>query len=160
MGGWTNRYAAEMGRFNGDALLKRYWITARFWTSEQPSVAKVREEVVMCVFRTAYAQRHGWPTTLRQMLTQEQQAAAFAGARQPHLEEDEVSYTREVLAPHLDTRDYPTQFAALWGDEAAAMFGYPALGLPPWAGLALAVHAAQQPAVTPDDVFAGQSSMF
>lgn len=141
-GGWTNRYAAEMARFNGEQLRKRGWITVGFWTGEQPSVEKVRETVLLCVFRMAYAQQHGWPTTLRQMLAQESAAAAFAGVQQTLLDEDELAYTHGVLAPLLDTTDYATQFAALWGDEAAAQFGYQALGLSPYAGIALAIHEA------------------
>jgi hypothetical protein len=143
-GGWTNRYAAEMGRFNGGPLLKRGWIAVGFWTGEQPSGEKVRERVLLSVFRMAYMQCFGPAETLRQMLLQEGLVAAFAGLNQPFLEPDEVAYTRDIITPHLDTTEYPTQFAALFGDEAAAMFGYPALGLSPWAGLALASHDAQQ----------------
>jgi hypothetical protein len=63
---------------------------------------------------------------------------------EPTLPADELIYTREIIMPLLDTTDYPTQFAALWGDEAAAMFGYQSLGLSPYAGIALAVHDAQK----------------
>lgn len=144
MGGWTNRYAAEMMRFDGEQLRKRGWIAVGFWTGDQPSVSGVRDAVLLAVFRMAYAQQHGWPTTLRQMLAQEGAVAASAGAVEPPLPADELIYTREIITPLLDTTNYPTQFAALWGDEAAAMFGYPALGLSPYAGIALAIHEAQE----------------
>ncbi len=150
MGGWTNRYAAEMSRFNAQPQLKRHWIVARFWTSEQPSSEKVRSEVLTAVFRMAYAQQHGWPTTLRQMLLRETLAAAFAGVTDSPFDRDELAYTRDVIAPHLDSTDYPTQFAALFGDEAAAMFGYQALGLSPRAGLALAIYDARSYADAPE----------
>ncbi len=144
-GGWTNRYAGEMGlRFAPGALQKRGWIVVPLWTGEQQSVEKVRESVLLAVFRMAYGQQHGWPTTLRHMLRQESAAAAFAGVQQTLLDPDELAYTRGVLAPLLDTTHYPTQFAALWGDEAAAMFGYQALGLSPYAGIALAIHEAEE----------------
>ena len=144
LGGWTNRYAAEMMRFDGEQLRKRGWIAVGFWTGEQPFVEKIRDQVLLAVFRMAYAQQHGWPTTLRQMLAQEGSVAASVGVVEPTLPVDELTYTRGVLAPLLDTTHYPTQFAALWGDEAAAMFGYQALGLSPYAGIALAIHDAQE----------------
>ncbi len=143
-GGWTNRYAGEMQRFNGEQLRKRGWIAVGFWTGDHPCLEQIRHNVLLAVFRMAHAQQHGWPVTLRDMLTQEGAAAAFAGVQQTRLDEDELAYTRGVLAPLLDTTDYPTQFAALWGDEAAAMFGYQVLGLSPYAGITLAIHEAQQ----------------
>jgi len=144
-GGWTNRYAGEMGsRFALAALRKRSWITVPWWTSEPVSPSRVREAVLLAVFRVAYVQQHDQPVTLRQMLHQEGAAAAFAGVQQTMLDADELAYTRGVLAPLLDTTDYPTQFAALLGDEAAAMFGYQALGLSPYAGIVLATHEAQE----------------
>ncbi len=139
-GGWTNRYAAEMARFSGEAARKRGWIAVPFWTSEPVLPSTVRDAVLLAVFRMAYAQQHGWPTTLRGMLAQEGSVASSAGVVQPTLPADEVAYTREIITPLLDTTDYPLQFAALWGDEAAAMFGYQALGLSPYAGIALAIH--------------------
>lgn len=144
MGGWTNRYAAEMMRFDGEQLRKRGWIAVGFWTGDQPSASGVRDALLLAVFRMAYAQQHGWPTTLRQMLAQEGAVARSAGVVEPTLPADELIYTRDIITPLLDTTDYPTQFAALWGDEAAVMFGYPALGLSPYAGIALAIHEAQE----------------
>jgi hypothetical protein len=43
-----------------------------------------------------------------------------------------------VLAPFRGSTDEPTIFAAFFGDTAAREAGYPPLGLPPLAGLALA----------------------
>jgi hypothetical protein len=48
----------------------------------------------------------------------------------------------EVIQPHLDLEHYPTQFACLFGDEAAKAVGYPPLGLSARAGFAVALEKA------------------
>lgn len=137
-GGWTNRYASEFRhRFQQQAYYKRGWITGILWTSEVYTPASIREEMLTCVFRAAYVQRHGHPRTLSEMLAQEGYAMRNAGAA-PQLDTHELAYTREVLAPYLIRTDHPTLFAALFGDEAARQLGYPPLGLAARAGLALA----------------------
>lgn len=144
-GGWTNRYFTDFGhRFDSQPMLRRGWAVVLFWTSEQPSVQRVREEVMLVAFRTASVCRHGWPTTLRQMLEQEGQAALFAGLQQPIPAAEKLDDIRERIRPYLDSTDFPTIFACLYGDEAASSAGYPALGLPPYAGIALAVHEARR----------------
>jgi len=49
-----------------------------------------------------------------------------------------------VIQPYLDTTDYPTLFACLYGDEAAKSVGYPPLGLSERAGFALALEEARR----------------
>ena len=53
--------------------------------------------------------------------------------------------TREILSSRLDAEDPATLIAALFGDRAAGELGHPPLGLPPRAGLALALHGRLEP---------------
>lgn len=143
-GGWTNRYAMEFGyRFQQQAYYKRGWIATLLWTGEIYSTNMIREEVLMCIHRAAYVQRHGYAHTLGEMLAQEGYVMRHAGATIPRLEPEDLEYTRAVLAPCLTHNDQPTTIASLFGDEAARQLGYPPLGLSPRAGLALALANAQ-----------------
>ncbi|MBA3943546.1 MAG: hypothetical protein H0X37_03180 [Herpetosiphonaceae bacterium] len=150
-GGWTNRYFSEMqSRFEMTSMLKRHWIITTIWTSETWSPEKVRAEVLAQIYRAAYTQCFGLPKTLRQMLRQEGLAALFAATEMPELVPDELAYSREVIQPHLDTTEYPTIFACLFGDEAASSAGYPPLGLSPRAGYAVALTDAQREQSPPE----------
>ena len=64
MGGWTNRYTNEFTvRFEVEQTLKRGWLNVVLWTSETPSVQKVREETLLTLYRGAYVRHHGvYPT--------------------------------------------------------------------------------------------------
>ena len=68
---------------------------------------------------------------------------AQAGCTEPALDADDLAYTREVIAPYLDTKDYSTIIACLFGDEAARSLGYSPMGLSQRAGFALALHDGQ-----------------
>jgi len=139
-GGWTNRYTSEYSyRFEQRAYYRRAWLAATLWTSEQYDTALVREELLQCVYRVAYVQRHGPPRTLGEMLAQESYAMRGAGSTTPSLDEDDAAYTREVLCEYMSATDRATLIAALFGDAAARDLGYEPLGLSPRAGLALAV---------------------
>ena len=65
---------------------------------------------------------------------------AAAGCPGPRLDLEDLTYTREVLAPFLGATDRATVIACLFGDDAAHALGYRAHGLSPRAGLALALH--------------------
>jgi hypothetical protein len=69
----------------------------------------------------------------------------LAGARNPALEPGALLRTREILSDKLDRDDPATLIAALFGDQAARELGHPPLGLPPRAGLALALHGRLEP---------------
>jgi hypothetical protein len=141
MGGWTNRYASEFGyRFGGKPYYKRGWIAALLWTSETYTLERVHEEVLSCIYRLAHIQQHGYAHTLGEMMAQEGYAMAMAGATTPTLDDDDLAYTRTVLAPYLDQTGEPTLIAALFGDPGAHELGYTPLGLSPRAGFALALH--------------------
>ena len=150
-GGWTNRYFMETDhRFNNQGMIKRGWVTPLFWSSEEPSEALVRQEVLMSVYRSAYIQRHGWPKTLRQMMAQEGLAAAFAGLQALAFDQEDLAYSREVICPFLDSTRFPTIFACLYGDQAAKSVGYQPLGLSARAGYAIALDQVHQDNITPE----------
>jgi hypothetical protein len=138
-GGWTDRAASEFGyRFEQQAYAVRGWIAGILWTSERYDAARVRAEVRACVLRACYVARHGEARTLRARLAQEGWVQAHSGAAEPELGAEELAYTGEVLAPLLDTHDWPTAIAALFGDAAARKLGLAPLGLAGRAGLAWA----------------------
>ena len=154
-GGWTNRYANEYthrfpspaGRPDNGELprwLKHFWLTALVWTSDQPSRQRVREAVLAPIFRMVYFQRHGFPRILKEMLDQEGAVMAQAGCLEPMLGEEDIEYTREVIAPHLESADKRTIMECLFGDAAGKTLGFSPRGLSPWAGLALALHDGRQ----------------
>jgi hypothetical protein len=141
MGGWTNRYTSEFSQCCGSKpFFKRGWLAGTLWTSEKPSAERVCEEVLTTVYRGAYIQEHGFAVTLGEILSQEGYAMAMAGCKGPACDVEEIDYTREVIAPSLDTKDYPTILTCLFGDEAARALGYAPFGLSLRAGFALALH--------------------
>jgi len=144
MGGWTNRYSNELtARSGSKPLHRRGWITGALWTSETPSEQATREETLTAVYRAAHIQQHGFAATLREIMAQEGYAMAMAGCSKPSLDEDDLEYTRAVIAPNLDTKDYPTIITSLFGDAAAASLGYAPPGLSERAGFALALRDAR-----------------
>ncbi|GAA5511665.1 hypothetical protein Dcar01_00377 [Deinococcus carri] len=146
--GWTQRWLTDAEwRFQAkyDTLPQSSpavgfdrWVTVQLWTDTAPSLDTVRREVRASVWRAAWQARHGLPVTLRQMLAQEGGAARFAGEALGFGPE-ELAYTREVLTPLLDSDHWPTCFAALYGDDAARVAGFPPLGLSRRAGFGLAL---------------------
>ena len=143
-GQWTNRYTTEFGhRFECKPLFRRGWLTGLLWTSEPASAQTVREEALQALFRGAYIQQRGFARTLGEMLAQEGDVMAQAGCTQPSLDPDDLAYTRQVLASHVDTTDYGVIIASLFGDGAACELGYEPQGLSPRAGLALALYKAK-----------------
>jgi hypothetical protein len=145
-GAWTHRGAAELAHRKGEtALVRRGWLTAILWASERPEASDVREEVLTTIHRAAYIARRGPARTLRQLLIQEGNAMRLAGARNPVLEPHAFIRAREVLRPHLDRDDMGAMVAGLFGDLAARELGFDPLGLPPRAGLALALHGRLEP---------------
>ncbi|MBI3449867.1 MAG: hypothetical protein HY049_13245 [Acidobacteria bacterium] len=143
-GRWTNRYAAEFGhRIEGRALHKRGWIVGLVWSSERASATTARVTAATAIHRVAYILAHGEAATLGAMMAQEGAALARGGATEPALDAEDLATTRRVLAPHLAATDRATVMACLFGDPAAHALGYPAHGLSPWAGIALALHEAR-----------------
>lgn len=145
-GGWTDRHLSEAAAFLGDLSpgLKRHWISTILWAGEKADPEVVRRETLRSCCRAAHFLRNGKPESLRALMGQEGAAARFAGIR-PTLDADDIEYTLQVLEPLMEARDYPTCFAAMYGDDTALKVGYPALGLSPRAGfeaaLALTEHS-------------------
>ncbi len=142
MGGWTNRYTSESSFwFELDSIIKRGWMATILWAGETPSGRQIYQSVLMTVYRTVYAAMQGLPGTLRQMMAQEGEAAAFAGI-EPLTDDEEIAYNREILKPLLDSTEFPVRFAGMYGDVAARALGYPPLGLSDRAGFAVALAEA------------------
>lgn len=138
LGGWTNRYANEFtNRFGPNEVrgltgprptwLKDYWIMCVLWSSEEPSLQKVRETVRCAIFRMAYGHEHGPARTLREMMAQEGTVMARAGCTEPE----------------LAATDMRTCMECLFGDKAGATLGFSPRGLSDWAGLALGLYQAK-----------------
>ncbi len=160
-GGWTNRYDYEfknrvgyidfLGGDDPQAPLewkppkwsKFLWMVGTLWSSECPSEPAVREAMLTAIYRVVVLQKRGAPRTLRDILDQEGEVMAMAGCEGPTLDEDDIAYTREVLAPLLGATDKRTCIECLFGDSAARTLGFTPRGLSPWAGLALALHDAR-----------------
>jgi hypothetical protein len=139
-GGWTNRWASEYShRIEYGAITKRGWLVGILWTSEPASAQRVRDAVLTAIYRAEYLLTHATPRTLGEMLDQEGYAMARAGCTAPHLDGDDLAYTRQVIAEHRDASDRATVMACLFGDAAARALGYPPQGLTDRAGLALAL---------------------
>ena len=146
-GGWTQRHFKEAGyRYSSElgirANRERHFVLVAIWASEVErfSPDHVRQQTLDVVYRYTHMQQQGRPITLRQMMALDRLAAQFAGITEPTLDTDDLAYTREVIAPHLDATDAPTQLVCLFGDECAEATGYPKMGLSPRAGVALAIH--------------------
>jgi len=138
-GGWTNRCTYEFAdRFATKALHRRGWLTGMLWTSESPSADAAREAVATSVYRASYIEQHGYAHSLREMIAQEAYAMANAKCTGPSLDADDLAYTREAIAAHLDAIDHATIIACLFGDNAAAELGHARRGFSDRAGLALA----------------------
>jgi hypothetical protein len=149
MGGWTNRYDYEFNlRFCSPRSeprprwLHEDWLCCPLWSSQPAAESAIRDVIATTIHRAAYQYHHGQPTTLRQMIQQEGQVYRRAHCSGPTLDSDDLEYTREVIAPHLEASDKRTCMECLFGDEVARTLGFTPRGLSPWAGLALACHNA------------------
>jgi hypothetical protein len=137
-GGWTNRFAAEFShRFESGRWHDRHWIIALFWTSEPPSADGVREAVLTVIYRLAHVLSRGRARTLGERMAQEGYALESANCAGPLLDNDDLAYSREVIAAYLDAQDMRTTIQCLFGDPAAKTLGFPPLGLSRLAGLAV-----------------------
>ncbi|PON12879.1 hypothetical protein C2W62_37280 [Candidatus Entotheonella serta] len=152
-GQWTNRYFTETShRFNARGETRRHWATVCCWTSESWTQERIHQETLASIFRVLYTQRHGFPKRLGAMLQQEGLAMYFAHMMPPPLSADDLDYSRDLIEPLLDTKDFPTLFGVLYGDEAARSVGYEPLGLSERAGFAVAFDMIQQSSALPDAI--------
>jgi len=144
-GGWTNRYSTELQvRAGGEARPSvSRWAIGLLWSSEPAELETVRETLRSLLWRLAWQRTHGVARNLSELLVQEGWVQHRAGCRRPIVDPEELAYTREVLAPHLQARDQATWIAALFGDPGARSLGHQPLGLSDRAGLALALADAR-----------------
>ena len=149
--GWTQRHLTDADwRFTlkNDALPKGValdgfdrWVSVLLWTDTEATETYVKREVRSALYRALHRRYSGPPATLAEMMQQEGRVLAYAGYT-PELDTDELAYSLEVIAPYLQKSDFPTCFAALYGDEAAKAAGYEALGLTANAGFQVALYEA------------------
>lgn len=138
-GGWTNRYSSEATfHFTSDAAAKRGWAATILWVSDTPDAQKIYQEVARSIYRTVFILQKGLATTLQELMEQEGWAGVNAGIL-PHLDNEELEYSHQLIQPHLTSKSYPIWFATMYGDPAATLFGYEPLGLSPRAGFAVAL---------------------
>jgi len=143
-GGWTDRYLTDADHwFGAMGEVKRGFVVACSWTGDAVTSAGLRVEALGTLYRTLFKARHGSPATLRGMLALAGLTARFADLTYP-LDGADLDATRAIIMPHLDTISFPSQFACLYGDDAAASVGYPPLGVPPRGGFALAAAEARE----------------
>lgn len=146
--GWTERQLTDAEwRFTpkNDALPKGIvlegfdrWVSVLLWTDVEATKAYVKREVRGTLYRALHVRHVGAPRTLGEMMRQEGRVLAYAGyVPKPDVELD---YSRVVIAPYLQSTEFPVCFAALYGDAAARQVGYDALGLAADAGFQLALH--------------------
>ena len=126
MGGWTNRYLFEAkDRFESTYGVRKGFITALLWSSEEASLERVRLETAAAVYRTAWIWVHGLPKTLGEMMRQEGFAARFAGVDDAGVDAQVV----ELVKEHAESTHYPILMACLYGDAAAETLGYDVIGM-------------------------------
>lgn len=147
-GGWTHRYLTEAGmrmctdpRLLRCGIRRRQFVVVPCWASETYTPERIRQLTRAGLFSFAYLYQHGAPRTLREIMALDGQARAFAGER-PVLDQEELDYTAQVIAPHMESESFPIQFACLFGDEPARAVGYAPLGLSAYAGWDLALAMA------------------
>lgn len=150
--GWTQRFLTDADwRFSSgtDFIPKSQpiigfdrWVSVQLWTTEfdgaprEPNLSYVRQETRAALARAEYQRNHGYPKTLLEMMTQESAVMCFSGEA-IHLEPDDLEYSQAILEPFLASTDYPTNFAAMYGDQPAISVGFPPLGLSSRTGFAL-----------------------
>lgn len=159
-GGWTDRYLTDADHwFDAMGEVKRGFLVAYSWTGDAITVAGLREEASGALYRTLYKARYGAPATLRGRLTLAGLTAHFAGLTFAP-DATSVAAIWAILTPHLDTTNFPVQFACLYGDDAAISVGYPPLGVPPRGGFAVAVAEARARGWVPGAALLGPPPVF
>ncbi len=153
--GWTQRFLTDADwRFSSktDSMPKQAppkgfdrWVSVQLWTTNfdgEPralTLDYVRQETRAALRRAIHQTEFGYPNTLATMMRQEGEVLAFSG-EQILLEPDDLEFTQVILEPLRNSDDYSTNFAALYGDDAARSVGYAPLGLSLRAGFGLALE--------------------
>lgn len=140
-GGWTQRTITDFNqRFQIVVPAKRAWVITALWAGDdRPTPERIRQAVLMSIYRIHHIREHGQALTLKAMLFQEGMASRYAGV-QTTLDHEDLTYTQSIVDEYLMTDDYSIIIAALYGDQSARALGYSPLGLSPNAGLELAIY--------------------
>jgi len=145
----TERYVMEMHtRFFMSQSPQRGHLFLCFWQDEIVSQQDIRIRAREAVFRYYFQFTYGPLRTLADMLRQEGLAQSYGGRPVPD-SEAQVEMISRVIQDHLDSEQYRHQFSCIFGDEIAALLDYKPLGLPPYAGLKLALAKARDTGVDP-----------
>ncbi len=137
LGGWTHRQQVECNKLlNGNAELRRGWITVLLWSSDAPNADTVYKETSRSIYRAAHVLEHGWPQTLADALRQEGAALHKAGIALPPVDDIQA----ELIEICLEDTAYDTILSCLFGDAAGETLGYQPLGLEKDAGLRYALQ--------------------
>jgi hypothetical protein len=127
-GGWTNRYTTDYDmRFKIQALVARGFCVPVFWTSETYDEATVRTRTLESCYRTLYWLSAAKPLTLEEHGKQERYVAVQAGTVPATMTDPALA---AFYRQHKESREYNLIFNFLYGDEACAMLGFPANGIP------------------------------
>jgi hypothetical protein len=133
---WTNRHFAEsIFRFGADReesdIPERRMVVVPSWTSEFTPAVTLKQRTLQAIYRLAYQDRHGLPKTLADMMDQEGFALLFSLGDHPEedpeelreygLEDWEIARSQRMLSRHLDSTEFPTQFACFFGDAASVV---------------------------------------
>ena len=134
-GMWTEHFSVAYGeRFESKPNFRRGWLVGLLWSSQRPSIDNIEFALKTAVFRGLYIEKHGFALNLRQMMAQEGFVLYKSGVPQT-LDDAELAYSREIIAPYLETDEHPRIMSIIFGDEAAHQLGYEPLGLSQQAGL-------------------------
>ncbi len=149
--GWTQRqltdaewrFTLQNDRVPKGVTLNGFdrWVSVLLWTDTEATETYIERETRGALYRALHRRYSGPPSMLAEMMQQEGRVLGYAGYT-PELAADELAYSQEVIAPHLQKSDFPVCFSALYGDEAAKAAGYKALGLNPNVGFQLALQDA------------------
>lgn len=139
LGGWTNRAFSEFAhRYESKHQVQRGWVVVMLWSSEEPSLERVRAETLAMLYRTVDERRNGKVRTLREIMGREGCSMIFAD-NEPRYDAATLQSIRQRIEPYLDSHAAPIVFAALYGDVIAESLGYPPLGIPERGGYDLAL---------------------
>jgi hypothetical protein len=153
--GWTQRFLSDADWRFCDKIEKLpkpdhnksfdRWVSVNIWTTDDQlrpralTSESLAQHVRGAIFRAHLQRRFGYPTTLAQMIQQEGTVMRFAG-ESVGVNPPEIERIAFVIDPLKSSLDFPTNFAALYGDDAAISVGYQPLGLPPRAGFSLGYY--------------------
>ena len=123
------------------------WVTVQLWTKNidlealLPTPTHVRQKTPSAIFSAYWQKRHGYHSTLSEMIRQEGAVMKFSGETLS-VDQKAMSSIKRVVKHLLDSTNFSINFAAFYIDEAAISVGYEPLGLQPQAGYLLSLAEA------------------